>query len=245
MAAIVFFYDKKLYRIELKNLLLSMGCGAVIYATASLYYMAMKATSVSTAVVLMYTAPIFVMIYSVIFFKEKFTKTKAVAVVCVTVGSCLVSGIIGGFKFDALGILMGLGSGIAYSIYNILTKMAMRRGCDPLSMNLYCFLTMCVLSIIFSNPSQMAVLTAQRPAVIIPLMIGIGVFTCIAPYFMHSLGLKQLPAGTAATLGIVEPMAATLFSVFLFNEKLDVLCIVGIVLILFAVVLLSHSQEKG
>ena len=54
--------------------------------------------------------------------------------------------------------------------------------------------------------------------------------------------MRTLPAATATALGVVEPMAATLFSVMLLGEKLDAFSTVGIILILVAVVLLGLSD---
>ncbi len=243
-AIAVFFYNKKLYQTDLKGILLAVSCGIGIYFTSSLYYISMDKTSVSTAVVLMYTAPIIVMFYSVIFLKEKFTKIKAIAVISVIMGCCLVSGIIGGFKFNTTGLIIGLLSGVAYAFYNIMTKIAMKYNYNPLTITLYGFITMCILSLICADIPSMAKLTLQNPPAIILLIIGIGIFTSVLPYFLQTLGLKELPAGVASSLGIIEPMSATVFSVVFFNENLSVLNVCGIILILFAVFILSKTKEN-
>ena len=62
--------------------------------------------------------------------------------------------------------------------------------------------------------------------------------------FIQTLGLKELPAGVASSLGIIEPMSATVFSVVFFNENLSVLNVCGIILILFAVFILSKTKEN-
>ena len=54
--------------------------------------------------------------------------------------------------------------------------------------------------------------------------------------------MKYLPAGVASALGIVEPMAATIYSVMFFHERLGLLPGAGIVLILFSVFLLGKSE---
>ena len=54
--------------------------------------------------------------------------------------------------------------------------------------------------------------------------------------------MRALPAATASALGVVEPMAATLFSVMLLGEELDLFATVGIILILVAVVMLGVSD---
>ena len=56
--------------------------------------------------------------------------------------------------------------------------------------------------------------------------------------------MRDLPAGTASALGIVEPMAATVFSVLFLGERLSILPAVGIVLILGAVFMLGKSEDS-
>ena len=85
---------------------------------------------------------------------------------------------------------------------------------------------------------------AIAPNITLPLIIGMGLLTCISPYFLYTLALKKIPAGTATSLGIIEPMAATLFSVMLFSEPLSKASLCGIVLILGAVFMLSKSDEE-
>ncbi len=244
MSAYCFFSDKKLFKASPLETLLFLLSGISMFGTASCYYISMQASSVSTAVVLMYTAPIIVMVYSVLFLGEKLTKMKLCAVIFMLLGCALVSGIIGGFRFDGWGIAAGFMSGISYSSYNILTKIQMRKGLRPQSATLYCFIFMAILSVAFCDPATLISLTAKNPAPIIPLMIGIGVLTTVLPYLLYTFAMRELPAGTTASLGIIEPMSATIFSITLLGEKPDVFSIVGIVLIIGAVFILGKSEKN-
>ena len=120
--------EKNAFKATPKELFLFLGSGITLFGTSTCYYVSMQATSISTAVVLMYTAPVIVMIYSVAFLGEKLTKLKTISVLLMVIGCGLVSGIIGGLKFDLIGILIGMLSGICYSAYNILTKIQMEKG---------------------------------------------------------------------------------------------------------------------
>lgn len=243
LAAYILLRDKRLFRASPKELLLFAASGISFFATATCYYFSMQATSVSTAVVLMYTAPVLVMLYSVAFLGEKLTQLKTISVIAMLVGCGLVSGIIGGLRFDLVGILVGLLSGISYSAYNIFTKIQMRRGCAPVTATLYSFLFAAILALFTCDPATIPHSIAAAPAVTVPLIAALGICTCVLPYFFYTMSLKELPAGTASALGIVEPMAATVFSVLLFAEPLRIPSICGIVLILGAVFLLSRSKE--
>lgn len=244
MAGYCFFSDKTLFKTSPIEMFLFLLSGLSMFGTASCYYISMQASSVSTAVVLMYTAPIIVMIYSVLFLGEKLTKLKLCAVILMLLGCALVSGIIGGFRFDGWGIAAGFMSGISYSSYNILTKIQMRRGSRPQAATLYCFIFMAILAVAFCNPAELVSLTSKDPAPIIPLMIGIGVLTTVLPYLLYTFAMRELPAGTTASLGIIEPMSATIFSITLLGEKPSIFSIIGIILIISAVFILGKSEKN-
>ncbi|MBE7035700.1 MAG: hypothetical protein E7403_00195 [Ruminococcaceae bacterium] len=245
MSAYSVFANRKLFKASLKEIILFACSGLSMFGTASCYYISMQASSVSMAVMLMYTAPIFVMIYSVLFFKERLTKMKLAALIGMLVGCCFVSGVLGGTKINTLGIVTGLASGIFYSAYNIFTKIQMRNRSNPISASMYCFIFMSIVALGAADLPSLVTLTAQNPGVIILLFVGLGVCVCLLPYFLYTLALKDLPAGTASALGILEPMAATVFSVVLYGEKLSFYSVCGIILILGSVLLLSRSDAHG
>ncbi len=243
MFLFVLLRRRSAFKVTPRQLLLYAFCGACLYLTAACYYSAMQLTSVSTAVVLMYTAPIYVVTVSVLFFGEKLTKSKIVSVLGMLLGCVLVSGALTGLAFDPLGFLIGAFSGLTYAGYNIFSKIAMRGGGNSLSLTLYAFLTMALIACIVAPPWEIALVAAKAPLETIPLCIGIGVVTFILPYFLYTAALENLPAGIASALSIVEPMAATVFSVIILKESVDAFAWIGIALILFATLMLSREKE--
>ncbi len=237
--------DPKLLKTNLTDLLLFIGSGIALFATASSYYSCLQITSISTAVVLMYTSPVIVMLVSVLFLGEQFNKFKLVSIVCMILGCALVSGIIGGMKFDAFGIMLGIISSVAYSAYNILAKIQMMRKASPVTATFYCFVTVMTIALAVSNPINIIGFTAKAPLIIIPLIIGLGICTFIIPYVLYTIALKHLPAGTASALSIVEPMAATVFSIVIFKEVPTLYSGIGIALIIIAVFLLSRTEKQA
>lgn len=241
MIVLVLFKNRRLFKTKLTDLLLYMIAGLATFGTSSAYFVAMQASSASTAVMLLYTAPVLVMICSVAFLGEKLTATKAVAVVCMLLGCGLVSGIIGGIKFSWFGIGMGLLSGISYAAYNVITKIEMRRHCDPLTASMYTYLFMTVIALCFINPVRTVSVAFSDPLSVV-LLFSCGFVTCAMSYLFLTLGLKDLPAGTASTLCVVEPICATLFSVAFLGETLSWVSVGGIVLVVAAICLLSRNE---
>ena len=236
-------HDRSLFRTRKIDLCIFMLTAIGLFGTGSCYFYSMQASSISTAVVLMYTAPIYVMLFSVFFFGEKLSRAKLAALVLMLVGCALVSGVVGGMKFSLAGILMGVISGIAYGAYNILTKLSMRRGVHPLTACVYVFSFTFLISLTFASPSSMIENTAQSPTVTIPLALGCGIVTFILPYVLYTRAMQRLDATTTASLGIVEPMSAALFGILLFREQIDIYIGSGIILILTAILLTCQSEK--
>lgn len=242
MLAYVLISNRSLFKIKFKDLLLCAVVGATLFGSAFCYYTAMQLTSASTAVVLMYTAPIYVMLFSVLFLGEKFSKGKLVALILMLIGCCLVSGIITGLKFNIGGILVGILTSFVYAAYNILTKVSMQRKLNAITVTLYSFMFMCIIALSVSKPFALIGNIASAPIPTIPLCVGLAVATFVMPFFLFTWSMKYLSAGIASALSVVEPMAATIFSAVLFLEIPDVPSIIGIVLILGAVYLLGRSE---
>ncbi len=236
--------DRKLFKAKPLDVLIFALGGLGLFGTSSCYYASMQMTSISTAVVLMYTAPIFVTVFSVIFMKEKLTVLKIISIACMLAGCCFVSGLVGGFKFDFVGILLGLLSGVAYATYNVATKIAVMRKNSSVTASFYSIMFMAVFALAFCSPWEIPQYVAKNPAITVPFIIGLGVITHVVPYLLYSNAMSYLPAGTTTAMGIIEPMSATLFSVFVYQEVLDVWAIIGIILILFAVFLLSRTESE-
>ena len=237
--------NRSAFRVKLPELLLFAGIGLALFGTGSCYFASMQLTSISTAVVLMYMSPVYVTVFSALFFGEKLSRLKLVAVVGMLVGCCLVSGIFGGLTVNLGGILLGLLSGISYAAYNILTKISMRRGSSPISTTLYSFFFLSVIALAVADPISIVEHTAKKPALLLPLTVALGVVTFVLPYLFFTLGMRALPAGTASALSVVEPMAATVFGVLLLREPIEPLALVGIFVILLSVVLLSRAEGQS
>jgi len=244
LAVYMLIKDRSLFRVRPIELLLFALSGISYVGAATLYYQSLQMTSSSTAVVLMYTAPVYVMIYSVAFLGERLTKLKFFSVAAMLIGCFLVSGIIGGLKFHPVGILLGVLSGITYSAYNIITKIEMRRGANAVSATFYAFVFAAVAAIFVCEPGRMFSKMGENVVVTLPIVIIFGITTCILPYFLYTLSMRSLPAGTASSLAIIEPMAATVFSAVFLNQIPSVFSVIGIILILGAVVILGRTESK-
>lgn len=243
MSLFVLFTKKNLFKTDLKSLGIFAIAGVFMFLCAFFYYAAMDHVSNATAVVLMYTSPIYVLLFSVLFLKEKLTVIKGIAVAMMLVGAALVSGIVGGMDFNFWGVLFAILAGVTYAAYNIVAKIEMKRGNDPMTAMIYCYIVMGLLSGLCADVPSMVSLTAQDPGIILLLIFGIGLVTCAIPYLIYTISLKAVPAGTASALGLLEPMAAIVYGIVFFREQPSMPVIIGMALILGAVFTLSRIKE--
>src|SRR5205823_11441816 len=85
------------------------------------YYLAIQRTNVATAIILQYTAPIWVLLYSVARKLQKPTLQRVSAVALAVAGIAMVIGVVGPgtFRLDALGVMAALLAAFSFAFYNI------------------------------------------------------------------------------------------------------------------------------
>ena len=199
----------------------------------------------STAAILLYTSPIWIMLMSVVFFREKLNRTKLIALALAFAGCVLVSGI-SGEGLTLTGLLLGLGSGIGYGLYSILGTIALRKY-SPYTVTTYTFLFAAAGSWLVCNPADMISKFAAAPdrTGLILFCCLTGLVTAVIPFLAYTLGLRTVEASKAGILATIEPLVATLIGFLVFSEPVTLLSGLGIILILAAVVLLNRKQQSN
>ena len=234
------------FRIRMHDIPLFLGLGllSILFFTIC-YFTAIRLMPLSTAAILLYTSPIWVMLMSVVFFHEHLNRRNLLALALAFCGCVLVSGISGG-NITVLGLLVGLGSGIGYGLYSILGTIALRRY-SPLTVTTYTFLIAALGSWVVSPPAMVIsqVLIAASPLRLLLFFLLTALITAVIPFLSYTLGLQTVEPSRAAILATVEPLVATLFGFFVFDESLSLSCVLGIILILAAVLLLNCKVSSS
>ena len=243
---IILIYDKSLLKINLRHIWCFVGTGIVGIIFFNLCYFAtIEASSLSVAAVLMYTAPIFVMLLSAPLFKEKITKLKIVSLLLAFVGCVFVSGAItDSGLLSPKGILIGVLAGIGYALYTVFTRYALNYGYNPLTIQFYTFLCGAIAGLFLVDFGQIQVAIQNSPMVIIGTGVLTGLLVTAIPNVLYSTGLKYIDNGKASVMASVEPVMATIFGIIVFNEIPTMLGFVGIVLVISALILLNLKNLK-
>lgn len=236
-------FGRQYFKIRLKDLW-CFGCNGIISVlmTSFLYFSAMNYVSLSTAVILLYTAPIFVMLMSLVLFRERLTGTKLAALAVSFAGCILVSGV-GGGHFHPVGFLLGLGSGIAYALYSVFSRFAIQRGYSSWTITFYSFLFSTIgCSFLADWPCIVTVLGSNGS--LWPWVIGMGLISGFLAYFLYSKGLEGMESSKASILASIEPVVGTLVSVLYFREPMHLTEGIGVLLVVAAVCMLSMKKEE-
>ena len=235
--------DRSGFRIALRDLLLflGLGFGSILFFTIC-YFSAITIMPLSTAAILLYTSPIWIMLMSALFFHEKMTGRKLLALVLAFAGCVLVSGI-SGEGITLTGLLLGLGSGIGYGLYSILGTIALRRY-SPYTVTTYTFLFAATGSWLICRPADMLSRFAGAANLtwLVLFCCLTALVTAVIPFLSYTLGLRTVEASRAGIIATLEPMVATVVGIIVFSEPLTLLSGLGIVLILSAVVILNRKQ---
>ena len=244
-AVILLIKEPKGFKIKPKDipLFLALGLVSILFFTCC-YFTAIRLMTMSTAAILLYTSPIWVMILAIIFLKEKVTGRKVIALILAFIGCVLVSGF--GGKISVIGILVGLGSGLGYGLYSIFGTFALRKY-SPFTVTTYTFLIAGLGSILVANPVDLAdkiTKTESKPG-LLGFVLLTSVVTAVIPFLLYTLGLNRTTAGKAAVLATVEPAAATLFGFFVMGEKIGIIAICGILMVFLAIIVLSLREKAS
>lgn len=244
-ALVLFVKGRDGFKISLRDIpiFLGLGFGSILFFTAC-YFSAIEMMSLSTAAILLYTSPIWIMLMSILFFHEKLDRRKMIALALAFAGCVLVSGISGG-GVTPIGLLVGLGSGIGYGLYSILGKIALRKY-SSYTVTTYTFLFAAIGSWFICQPVDMINKFSGTTDLgfLIMFCCLTAVVTAVIPFLAYTLGLERVEASKAGIIATIEPMVATLIGIVVFSEPLTLMSGLGIILILSAVVILNLKQKK-
>ncbi|MBS6396379.1 MAG: EamA family transporter [Clostridiales bacterium] len=207
-----------------------------IYVFNTAYHAAISLIPMSTAVVLLYTAPAFVMLLSVVFFGERFTWMKGLCLVLCVGGSALVSGLgtaAGGLSGP--GLLLGLVSGIGYALYSIFSGVIVRKY-HPFTNVCYTFLIAGTAAALSCDMGEALGIASGSGEAMCWMLLN-GILTSFIPYISYTTALRYMNPSKAAILATLEPVVATLAGILLYGESMTFMSGVGVFMVFVALVL--------
>ena len=244
MFAALVLFRRDLLRVNIRDLWVFAGGGIVSVILFNFcYFQTIQRASLSTAAILLYTSPVFVLLLSVLLFGEKLTKKKILCLMMAITGCALASGLAGGMALSPMTLLFGLGSGFGYGLYSIFSRFALQKGYHPITITAYIFLFGALGGIPLTDFGQL-IRVAGADGSNLAYLGAYTLVTTIVPYISYTTGLQQVENGVAAVLACIEPVMATVFGIFFFSEMPDLSGWLGILLVLIALTALNLQPKK-
>jgi drug/metabolite transporter (DMT)-like permease len=213
--------------------------GALAYAgTVILFVVANKMTTAANAILLQYTAPIYVALLSSWFLKERITKLDWAVIVLIMVGMAL-------FFFDhlSLGGMMGnflaILSGVSFACLALFTRK--QKNAFPLDSLILGNLLTAVIGLPFMIGPLPDVTSLQA-------LVLLGVVQLGFPYVLYAYALKHVTALEGILIPVIEPLLNPVWVFLALGEKPGRWAIVGGTFVLAAVTARSifvMSQDNG
>src|SRR3989338_747440 len=193
------------------------------------FFSAVKLTSVANAVLIKFTAPIFILILAPIIISEKRERKALYAIPLALFGLFLI------IYQNNLVIdpnLVGMGFALVTAVSSaavlmLITKIT--KSLDLYTMLFYRFL----ISTIILTPIVFLENPIINASMIIPLAV-FGILFITIGTTIHLQGVKRIPAQHSGILGYIEPLSASVYAIFIFSEIPTVFTLTGGALILLS-----------
>ena len=248
LAVITLIFDgPKAFRIGRRTLLSCVLLGVVCQGIFNiLYSTSVSMNGMSVGSVLLYSAPIFTSIASMLLFRERLNYLKWIALL-LNVAGCTLTATGGDFSAASIapmGLLVGVGAGFAYGMTAVIGKIAMREEASPFAVATYNLLFGCVFIAIARRPWS----TVGQPFNARLLLYGLlfGLIATALAYAFYFSGLSKISqASKVPVVASVEPVVATVIGAAVFDERVTAVKLAGIGLVLLSILMFSGKAENN
>jgi DME family drug/metabolite transporter len=208
------------------------------------YYAAIKETNVSTAILVQYSAPVMVMIYTVLFQKERLTVSKVLSLL-LAVGGIILA--IGAYDPSVLqgtmhGIILALLAAVSFSIFTISGKSLTQK--YSIWTGLIYLLGAATLFWSFIN-TPMDILRAEYTAEDWKTFGLIALISIMIPYTLYYYGLHHIQSSKAIIVSTLEPVVAITSEWLFLDGHMGPIQVIGAVCVIAAILLLQRDDPNG
>ncbi len=206
------------------------------------YYVAIQRTNVATAIIVQYTAPVWVLIYVVARGQQKLTPQKVVAVALAVTGIALVINLVGAksgaaLRLDSYGVFAALLASFSFAFYNVGGHRILARH-DRWRVLVWTLAAATAFWLIVNPPWKIAA-AHYEPAQWFFLFV-FSMISVLGAFSLYFLGLQYLEPTRAIIASCLEPVFSILLAALLLGEVLRPIQTVGIVFVLAAIVIVQR-----
>lgn len=215
---------------------------AGVAASNYFYYLAIQRTNVATAIIVQYTAPVWVLLYMLARGREKATFAKLLSVLLAITGIALVIGLFGGGKLhlDPKGILAALAAAFSFAYYNIAGHSILARH-DRWFVLLYTTFSASLFWIVVNPPGRIAAAHYSLSAWLFLLVFAM--LSVLIPFSFYFAGLQHLVPTKAIVASCLEPVFTVVIAAFALGESVHALQGLGIAMVLAAIIVVQRPSR--
>jgi drug/metabolite transporter (DMT)-like permease len=239
---VLFFFlkDRNVFLVSLRDIWKFAVLGIVgIAVTNYTYYFTVKESSVATAILVQYTAPVWVVLYSVFIMKEEKLDRITIISLVVALAGCylaVTSGSLQGINLRGWTILTGPLSAFAFAYQVIGTKQLLKRY-SMWTLLLYMFGFAAIFWLCVNPPWN--ILAKEYQASDWGVLWLFAIVSILIPQSAFASGLRLLDASTAGIVSVLEPVIAIVAAFFILGESLSMIQAFGGCMVLLAVGILQ------
>lgn len=231
--------DLRISKTEALKILLIAVCG--FGGTSVLLFMSYNYIPSGMATTIHFVYPVFVILGSILFLKQKINPMKLLCVALCFGGILMFYSGGGDGSVEMLGLLLAFASGITYSFYIVYLDWSGLAQMEPTKMIFYMNLFASIMI------GCVAMATGNFTLDIEPAgwLIALAMAVCVSFLAVRSfqLGVRLIGPQNAAILSTFEPITSLVVGVCLYKESLTLASIAGCVLILSSVIITAKLDE--
>jgi len=244
LVSILMVLDRRAFKIRVRDLPVLTVFAVITGTLFSLaWYNAINLTSVSTALVLLYSYPSMVTVASVFLLGEKMTTSKMVALPLTFLGCVLVAEAydLEAIRLNIWGVALGLFTAFAATVYYVWAKKLLLVYSSN-TLALYMTLLMIPGLLLVVNPFSIIDNPLSLDAWLYIFLIGLlpGTFG----FVVAMIALRHIEASRASMIAGIEPVSGVILAVIFIAESVDALQSLGVVLVIAAVFILRFTQKE-
>jgi len=208
------------------------------------YYLAVQRTNVATAIILQYTAPVWVLLYAVVRGLQRPSLPRVGAVLLALSGIALVIGILhpGGLRLDAAGVMAAILAAFSFAFYNIGAHDVLERY-DHWTVLLYVIGVASLFWLVLNPPSK--IIAAHYSGLQWLFLLGFSLISVLGPFACYFAGLQYLEPTRAIVVSCLEPVFSIVIAAIALGEVLRPVQSVGILLVLLSIVVVQMPDGKS
>ena len=234
-------HRQELQALSRKEWLLCLASGFFLGLHFVIGFESYRNTSIAAATVLINTEVLFVAIGSVLFLRQKLSKTAWLAMILTFFGSVVVALAGAGGGSQLYGNLLAVTSALFMTFYTVIGTVCRR----TLSTTIYTFLvyfcaelTVLVIALVGGTPMF------GYDSINFVTAFVMAVFCNLLGHSVFSWGLKYLPPSFISTVKLLEPVFASVWALALFGEKPGLMVLLGGVVVLCGIAMYCRITEE-